>query len=280
MRIARKSKACNGGCYTAVECGDGSLLRSLFSRNEGHLVHRLLARFSWFVCLASVLLVTACGGSIASPNATSTPPPNVTQILLQASERMASTKSLRFHLGVEGVTYIDLANTIQLLEASGELQRPDRVHARFKIKIPPGVTITTEIITISGETWSTDIITGKWGKAPAEFTYDPTVLFDNQGGVGPVMNKVENPQIVGTENVQNKNAYHINGTATEAIVGPVTSNTMHGSPIAVDLWIDVQTYDLLRAKLAEPSTNGKANPATWTLDLFDQDKQITVDPPT
>lgn len=245
-------------------------------------MHRLYRLISLFFLFASMLLLTACGGSDAStePTSTATSTPSVTDILSKASERMAATQSLRFHLGVDGQTYIDNAKTIQLLEASGELQRPDRVHARFKVKIVPGVTITTEIITIDDQTWSTDIVTGKWGQAPTEFTYDPTVLFDNQGGVGPVMNKVENPQGAGVEEVQGKNSYHITGTVTEEIVGPVTSNTMHGSPVAVDLWIDQSTFDLLRAKLAEPQTPDNANPATWTLDLFDQDKKITVEPPT
>jgi LppX_LprAFG lipoprotein len=245
-------------------------------------VQRSYRLISCFVICSLVLVLTACGGSEASPQpaATATPTPSATDILSKASERMAATQSLRFHLGVDGQTYIDNAKTIQLLEASGELQRPDRVHARFKIKIVPGVTITTEIITIDDQTWSTDIVTGKWGPAPTEFTYDPTVLFDNQGGVGPVMNKVVDPQVVGMEEVQGKDAYHITGTATEEIVGPVTSNTMHGSPVAVDLWIDKSTFDLLQAKLAEPQTPKNDHPATWTLDLFDQDKKITVEPPT
>ncbi len=233
-----------------------------------------------FIFLLVALVLTACGSSDASPQATVTSTPAVTSILSQSSERMAQTQSLRFHLGVEGVIYIDVAKTIQLLEASGELERPDRVHAQFKIKIVPGVTITTEIISISGESWATDIITGKWSKAPEEFTYDPSVLFDNQGGVGPVMNKVDNPQIAGVEKVGNKETYHITGTASEEVVGPVTSETMHGSPVAVDLWIDTSTFDLLRAKLAEPHLPDNANPATWTLDLFDQNKQIDIEPPT
>ena len=243
-------------------------------------MHRLYRLISLFFLFALMLLLTACGGSDASNEPTSEPTPSATEILSKASTRMAETQTLRFHLGVDGKTYIDNAKTIQLLEASGELQRPDRVHARFKVKIVPGVTITTEIITIGDQTWATDIITGKWGPAPSEFTYDPKVLFDNQGGVGPVMNKVTDPQVVGTEVIQGKDSYHITGSATEEIVGPVTSNTMHGSPVAVDLWIDKSTFDLVRAKLAEPKTPDNANPATWTLDLVDQDKKITVEPPT
>jgi hypothetical protein len=243
-------------------------------------VHYFRHQFRCIIFFTVAVVLTACGSANGSSEPTVTPAPSVTSILSQSSQRMAQTQSLRFHLGVEGVTYIDVAKTIQLLEANGELERPDRVHARFKVKIVPGVTITTEIISISGESWSTDIITGKWSKAPAEFTYDPSVLFDNQGGVGPVMNKVDNPQIVGTDKVNDNETYHISGTATEDVVGPVTSETMHGSPVAVDLWIDTTTFDLRRVKLAEPASSDNANPATWTLDLTDQNKQIDIEPPT
>lgn len=241
---------------------------------------RSLDNHRFIYLLGAVLFLAACGGSDGSPEKTPSATPTVSEILATSSQRMASTQSLRFRLGVDGVTYVDNAKTIQLLEANGELQRPDRVHARFKIKIKPGVTLSTEIISISGQTWATNLITGNWGAAPEEFSYDPSVLFDNQGGVGPVMNKVTDPQIVGMEEIDGKASYHVTGTVTEEVVGPVTSSTMHGSPVAVDVWIDARTFDLLRAKLAEPASADNAHPATWTLDLYDQNKKITVEPPS
>jgi hypothetical protein len=240
---------------------------------------RLLGRRYLILLLLFPLVLVACGGSSASPEPTATAALTADQILARSSEQMASTETLRFHLGIEGVTYIDTANTIQLLEADGELQRPDRVHVRFKIKIVPGVTITTELITIGDQFWTTDLITGDWGEAPYEFTYDPTVLFDNQGGVGPVMNKVNDAQIVGEDQVQGRDSYHIQATTNEEIVGPVTSHTMHGSPVIANLWIDASTFDLLRVQLEEPASSGNPDPAKWTLDLFDQGETITIEPP-
>lgn len=242
-------------------------------------LHRLLGRGFQHALVVALLFLSACGGSSESPEPTATASLSADEILAESSRKMASTQTLRFHLGIEGVTYIDPAKTIQLLEATGELQRPDRVHVRFKIKILRGVTITTELITIGDEFWTTDLITGDWGDAPYEFTYDPTVLFDNQGGVGPVMNKVSDAKIVGKEEVQRKRTYHISAAANEEIVGPVTSNTMHGSPVTTNLWIDANTFDLLRAQLEEPASSGNPDPAKWTLDLFDQNEPITVEPP-
>jgi hypothetical protein len=242
-------------------------------------LHRLLGRGFHHALVVVLLFLSACGGSSESPEPTTTTSLSADEILAESSRQIAATQTLRFHLGIEGVTYIDPANTIQLLEANGELQRPDRVHVRFKIKIMRGVTVTTELITIGDEFWTSDLITGDWGEAPYEFTYDPTVLFDNQGGVGPVMNKVSDARIVGEEEVQGKRSYHIAATANEEIVGPVTSHTMHGSPVTTNLWIDASTFDLLRAQLEEPASSGNPDPAKWTLDLFDQNEPITVEPP-
>ncbi len=54
---------------------------------------------------------------------------------------------------------------------------------------------------------------------------------------------------------------------------------MKGSPVAVDLWIDIQTGDLLRVRLEEPTSAEKDDPATWTLDLYDQGDKVEIESP-
>ena len=54
---------------------------------------------------------------------------------------------------------------------------------------------------------------------------------------------------------------------------------MTGSPVTVDLWIDRETDDLLRARLAEPPQPDKENPATWTLDLVRHGEEVSIEPP-
>lgn len=105
-------------------------------------------------------------------------------ILSHASQQLANTQTVRFKLGVEGDTYIDSANTLKLLQAEGDLVRPDRVRTTFKVEALGRVTVTVQLIIVSGRWWTTDLITGKWGPAPGDFAYDPSVLFDNQNGSG------------------------------------------------------------------------------------------------
>jgi hypothetical protein len=205
-----------------------------------------------------------------------------TEILQLASQQLAATQTVRFELDVDGDTYIDSLETLKLIEAKGDLVRPDRVRTEFKVEALGQVTVSIQLIIVSGQWWTTDLITGKWSQAPVDFEYDPSVLFDNQNGIGPVMDRVTDAQRLDDEKVDDRDAFHIQALVNDDIIDDLTYNTLQGSPITVDLWIDRETNDLLRARLAEPPSqpgNGSDKPAIWTLDLFDHDANITIDPP-
>jgi len=227
-----------------------------------------------------VLLTTACGGSgdASAPTPSPTPVPTAAAVLARASARLAATETVRFTLNVEGTTYVDGGDTIQLLEAEGDLVRPDRVSTTFKVKVL-APTVTIRLITIGDQSWTTNLITGRWGEADPEFSYSPGVLFDTQDGIGPVMGRVEAPTLLPNEEINGRSAHHIAATAAQETIGPITADTMAGSPVAVDLWVDVATDDLLRARLTEPASVGNDDPATWVLDLTDHGAKVEIEPP-
>ena len=226
--------------------------------------------------LLGVLTVGGRDGRASTPSPTADPA--AVEILARASERIADTEAVHFTLDIEGETFIDDGETIQLLEAEGDLARPDRVRTTFKIKVSLA-TLTIELITIGDEAWSTNFVTGDWGPAPAEFGYSPAILFDTQEGIGPVMGKVTAPRLLDDEEIDDRPAHHVAGVVERDIIDPITGGTMDGSSVAVDLWIDRETDDLLRARLAEPETDEDDDPATWTLDLSDHGKTVTIEPP-
>lgn len=205
--------------------------------------------------------------------------PPVDDILADASTRLAAVQSMHFTLSVEGETYIDDAGTILLESAEGDLARPDRVSVEFKVSLFGIGSVSIRMITIGEESWTTDLITGRWGEAPPEFGYNPSVLYDNQDGLGPVMGKLETAGIEGTDDVDDREAWHIAGSAANEVITPLTAGTMTGDPVGIELWIDTETYDLLRVKVIEPESDEKDNPATWELTLTDFDKQVTIEAP-
>jgi hypothetical protein len=238
---------------------------------------RSIAR-AMIAILVTLPMLAACG-SAGGDTEPSEENGSADAILASASTRIAETQSMRFVLDVEGDTFIDTTQTIRLVAARGQLARPDSVEVEFQVSLFSAGSVSIRMISIGPKAWTTDLLTGNWGVAPAEFGYDPTVLYDNQNGLGPVMGRIEQPTLLGTEDVRGRTAHHIAGTVSEETIALVTSETMTGSGIAIELWIDAETSDLLRLRLAEPEDNGKANNAVWTMDLTDHGKQVSIEPP-
>jgi hypothetical protein len=233
---------------------------------------------SILLVLVATLILQGCGASGDDGEPSSSLPP-VDQVLSAASARMAGTEAMRFSLEVDGNTYIDSARSIQLLAARGELLRPDKVAVEFRIALFGAGTVTIRMVTIGSNSWTTDLLTGAWTTAPPEFGYNPSVLYDNQQGLGPVMGRLQDPVLESQETIDGRDAYRVTGSATSETMGPLTSNTMTGEPVDLTLWIDIETSDLLRVVVAEPDTSGKSDPATWTMNLSDHDEPVPIEPP-
>jgi lipoprotein LprG len=241
--------------------------------------HLCLKLWRTFAALILALALAACGGD-KKPEPTATmPDADVTQILQQASQQIATTESMKFTLEIEGKTMIDKQGTMQILGARGTLKRPGSVDVQFQLRILNTQTVSIRMITTDTGSWTTDLITGAWGPAPSEFGYDPALLFDTENGLGPIMGKVTDPVLVGQEDLDGTATWHVRGTVTQAVVGPVTSNTMRGDPVELDLWIDATTSDLLKIRLAEPKDAGLDDPATWTMTLRGQNEPVTIESP-
>lgn len=204
---------------------------------------------------------------------------DVSTILEQASLRLAEVQSLHFTLEVEGETLIDDAGAIRLESAEGDMARPDMVAVEFRISIFGAGSVSIKMVTIGDQSWTTDLITGNWGDAPPEFGYNPSVLYDNQDGLGPVMGKLEDPTIDGAEKIDGREAYVITGTVAPSVISLLTADTMGGEAVSIKLWIDQETSDILRVVLEEDDSEDKDEPATWTLNLSKFNQDVSIEPP-
>ena len=237
-----------------------------------------LTRRTFFCGLSVAALISIAGcGSEAEP--TPTPQSETPQEILEAaSARLAATESVHFTLDVAGDTFIDSGKTIRLMGAEGDLVRPDRVQTTFQAEVL-GRAVSLQLITVGEQSWTTNILTGAWGPAPLEFSYQPDILFSTQDGIGPVMGRVEDVTRQEDEQIDGRDAYHLSAEVDESIVGPLTYYTIKGSPVTADLWIDRETNDLLRAQLAEPPREDGSEPAIWTLDLSHHGQPVEIEPP-
>jgi outer membrane lipoprotein-sorting protein len=226
--------------------------------------------------LASVAILAACGGDDPGDLDEDV---GVEEILENASQRLLDTETMAFRMSIDGSTYIDEAETLRLLNARGTMARPDRVDVEFQVEVIGTQRISIRMITIGDDSWTTDIVTGRWVVAQDEFGYNPAVLYDNQDGLGPVMGRMQDTEIVGTEEISNVEAYRIRGTVTDEVIEPLTAGTMDGSEITVELWVDGETWNIMRLTVAEPTDEGLDDPATWTMNLGEHDEQVTIERP-
>lgn len=205
--------------------------------------------------------------------------PKVEDVLADAADRLDESESMAFTMELEGTTYVDDANTIQLLGAEGIMHRPDKVDVTFKALVLGRQQISIRMITIGEEAWITDIVTGKWVTSPPEFGYNPAILYDEELGLGPVMSRMDDPQLQGSEDIDDRDAWYITATVDGEVTSAMTSGTMRGSTQDLELWIDKETNDILRIQIAEPDDEDLEDPAVWTLTLFDHNKDVTIERP-
>ncbi len=233
-----------------------------------------------FLSLLGAVCVLALGACGPAENEAVTPesPPAPAALLEMASKRLAETPTVHFALEVQGETFIDSGRNIRLLGAEGDLRRPDRVRTAFQAEVMDRA-ISLQLVTIGEQSWTTNILTGEWENAPLEFAYQPDTLFSTQDGIGPVMGRVQNAQRLDDEEIEGQSTYHLRATVDQSVVGPLTYYTITGDPVTVDLWIDQETHDLLRARLSEPPGPERPNPAVWTLNLSHHGQDVSIEPP-
>jgi lipoprotein LprG len=232
-----------------------------------------------------VLLVTttaACMGdnddgddndAAASPAAEVTPE----QVLEDASAAWAETESAHFVLEVDGDAYLDEDETIKLVSAEGDIKRPGSVKANATVDAQISV-LDISLVAVDGEIFITNLLSGNWEEAPEDFSYDPSMLFSDTDGIGPIMTDLENPELDGTEDVNGQSAHRVTGTVAANRVAEITAGTIAGEDIDVTLWIGVEDAKLLRVVLTEPE-GVRESPATWTLNLTDHGKDVEIEAP-
>jgi len=221
----------------------------------------------------------------ATPNAgQSIGPPSDPQsqaIVDKAKARFDQVNTLHFIVGIEGDVYLDKLRAQKLKAAEGDLVRPDKVSLTAKAQIGP-INAQLKFIQIGDNAFLTNILTGKWEKAPSGFAYDPRIVFDQDRGVAAILSKVRGWQPVGSEKINSADTQHVRASVPVETVNDLVSASLRGDTIDVDLFIEPKNNDVVRLILTErpDAVTAGTTAARWTLDLSKQNGNITIDAPT
>jgi hypothetical protein len=208
--------------------------------------------------------------------------PQAQAVVDKARARFDQVNALHFALTVDGDVYLDTLHSQKLKSADGDLIRPDKVSLTAKASVGP-INASLKFVQIGDQAYLTNILTGKWEKAPAGFAYDPRIVFDQDKGVSAIMGKVRGWTLVGNEKVNGVDTQHVRGPVPVASVNDLVSSSLRGDNVDVDLYVEPKNNDVVRFVLSEqPAAVAPGTAAArWTLDLSKQnDSTIKIDAPT
>lgn len=215
-----------------------------------------------------------------APTAIPTPTPeplNGETVLAAAAEQWAETESLHFVLETEGDTVLDAEGNIRLISAEGDLARPDAVEATARVDVAVA-TVPVELIVIGEDAYLTNFISGDWERAPEDFSYNPALLFNDEDGLGPIMEDIQDPELHDSEDVDGSDAHRVTGVVTQEQIDDITAGSISGETIDVTLWIAEDNSEVLRLVISAPPIE-ETGETTWDLTFTDHNDDVTIEPP-
>jgi hypothetical protein len=230
----------------------------------------------------STAFVSSATAAAPTVPGTPMPPsdPKAQAVVDKARTRLDQVNTLHFTVTIDGDLFIDALKTQRVKSAEGDLVRPDKVSASAKVAAGP-VNATVKFIQIGDDVYMTNILTGKWEKAPGGLGYDPRVVFDKENGVTAILGKVSGWQFVDTTKVNGADTQHVRGPVPVQSVNALVAGSLRGDTIDVDLYVEGKNNDIVRLVLAEqPAAVAPGTVAArWTLDLSKQNDNITISAP-
>jgi hypothetical protein len=202
------------------------------------------------------------------------------EVLEAASAQWGETESAHFNLTIDGETFLDSGGNLQLNSAEGDIKRPGSVSATASVTVNPLGNREVKLIAVDGQIYMTNILSSEdeWDEAPEDLSYDPSILFSDTEGIGPILTSLQSPTLEDDEQVEGRNAHVVSGSVTEDQVSGVTAGAVSGEAIAVTVWVDAETSDILKVSLTEPE-GVREDPATWNLVFTEFNQDVTIEPP-
>ena len=232
-----------------------------------------------FVLMASLL--AACGGSDNPTPTPTVPPPTPTpvkpltadDIAKNSATQLNTLNSLHFIVNIKA-GQVEIFNGITFKNAEGDFSKPDKFRAKLKVTVAVAQ-VDAETVGMNGQQYLLlTNLSKSWVTLPANIGFKPDVLFDPQKGIGAVVTKTQNLTIVGTEQLDGVDVYHLKGIVKGADISPITAGTLGKNDVNFEVWTGKNDFNVRRVTFKEISTD--ANASDWQLDFSKFNDPVTI----
>jgi len=224
------------------------------------------------------LAVAACGGGDSADEPTEpTIPTDAESIVAASAIAMGDTESVRFELRRTGApVYIDQVEQLALNSVVGQFEVPGSAQAVLEVEVDGGLVSELGAVALDDEIWLSNPITGVFEPLPAGIDVDPSLFFDPENGWQPLMEDLTDVELVGIEERDGADRYHITATAPADRVEVVTARLVQDQDVEIDFWIQPVTGEV---RSAEFTTDVDGEDVSWSLELSDYGDDFDIEPP-
>ncbi len=234
------------------------------------------AAFAGLAITAS-LVIAACGGGGNGEPTEPTIPADAASIVAASGTAMGTTESVRFELERNGApVYIDQVEQLALNSVIGQFTVPGSAQAVLEVEVDGGLVSELGAVALDDEIWLSNPITGEFEPLPAGIDLDPSLFFDPQGGWQPLMEELTDVELVGTEERDGADRYHIAATAPADRVETITAGLVKDQDVDIDFWIQPVTGQV---RSVEFTTFVDGEEIDWKLDLSEYGNDFDIQPP-
>lgn len=195
--------------------------------------------------------------------------------LTRTADAILALKSTRFALKREGTpAFLDEKNGITFTTADCLYAAADRVSCNVKVALKNGTILQLTRVWVPEGTFQSNPLTRQFVKMPPDQNFNGVLLFAKTGIPEVLRTGVANPQVVGREKLQARDALHLKGEVSgdklNQLMGAVLSvDTMY----PVDLWIEEASANPLQLHVTEPGGNG------WLIELSGHNEPASIATP-
>jgi hypothetical protein len=197
--------------------------------------------------------------------------------LQDLADQWADTDTAHFDLDIDGKTYLDADENIELKSAEGDLKRPDQVSAKADVGVS-FASFDVDLIVIGDDAYMTNFLNGDWERAPSNFDFNPALIFDDDSGIGAILEEMDDARIGGESQINGHDAVEISGTVPQGDVSKLVAGALEGDEIGIRLWMDAETSELLRISLSEPD-DVEGDPTSWIITFSKHGAPVTIEAP-
>jgi LppX/LprAFG-like lipoprotein len=195
--------------------------------------------------------------------------------LNRAADAALALKSARFSLKREGTpAVLDEKHGATFTVADCVYSAPDRVSCDIKASLKNGKIVRLTRVWVPEGTFQSNPLTNQFGKVPPDSNFNGAALFARTGIPDILKTAIQQPEVVGRENIQNRETLHLKGEVSGGKLNPSMGSTLKpGMTYPVDLWVDEKSAAPVQIHFTEPEGNG------WLIDFSGTDEPINIPTP-